>query len=110
MGCPREAEPAAGGEWRRWRSGVQGRKDRAGEDAVEDGGADGATGLGRERVEVRAPRWTELGGVNGGATLVGRVPRPELRGGRGLGSTGKYQGSLWRDQCGQWWPERGCPQ
>jgi hypothetical protein len=37
MGCPPEAEPAAGGEWRRSRSGVQGRKDRAGEDAVEDG-------------------------------------------------------------------------
>jgi hypothetical protein len=65
-GCPREAEPAAGGVRRRWSSGVQGRKGRAGEDAVEDGEADGATSLGRERAEWRVPLWTELGGANGG--------------------------------------------
>jgi hypothetical protein len=28
---------------------------------------DGATGLGRERAEGEVPRWTELGGANGGA-------------------------------------------
>jgi hypothetical protein len=56
MGCPREAEPAAGGELRWWRSGVRGRKGRAGGDAVEDEAADGAVGLGSERAGVRAPR------------------------------------------------------
>jgi hypothetical protein len=79
-GCPREAELAAGGEWRRWHSGVQGRKGRAGEDAVEDGGADGATGLGRERAEVRAPRWTEVSAalMEDGVVLYARE---EVRGG-----------------------------
>jgi hypothetical protein len=47
---------------------------------VEDGGADGATGLGRERAEVRAPRWTEVSAalMEDGVVLYARE---EVRGG-----------------------------
>jgi hypothetical protein len=61
----------AGGERRRLRSGVRGRERPGWGDAVEDEESDGATGLGRERAEGRAPRWTELGGANGGRRGTG---------------------------------------
>jgi hypothetical protein len=69
-GCPRETEPAAGGERH---SGVRGRERPGWGDAVGDGEAEGATGLRRERAEGRAPRWTKLDGANGGAAAVGRA-------------------------------------
>jgi hypothetical protein len=56
MSFPREAEPAAGGERRRWCSGVRGREKPGWGAAVEDEEANGAVGLGRERAEGRAPR------------------------------------------------------
>jgi hypothetical protein len=73
-GCPREAELAAGGERRRWCSGVRGRERPGWGDAVEDEEADGATGLGSARVEVRAPRWTGVSAVlmEGGEVLGAR--------------------------------------
>jgi hypothetical protein len=80
MGCPREAEPAAGGEWRRWSSGARGRERPDWGGAVEDEEANGAVGLGRERAKVRAPRWTEVSAalMEDGVVLYARE---EVRGG-----------------------------
>jgi hypothetical protein len=39
-------------------------------EAVE---GEGAVNLGRERAEGEAPRWTELGGTNGGRRGTGRA-------------------------------------
>jgi hypothetical protein len=47
MSCPREAEPAARGERRRWSSGARGRERPGWGGAVEDEEANGAVGLGR---------------------------------------------------------------